>query len=186
MVPRHAQRIAFLVIGCCSQNSLPSCFWVTLFSQPLAQSTLWSCHISPSDFLGYGAVFFIFWAAISQAQGWPHQLPCSKAVAVYQEEHSILNYSWGTWPTVWPWWRSLTLMRLSVLALVEKLDVVLPTMGIVISRKFFIKYSKWYMLKKWLVLVYMICNLLIMIVVYWKQNFYFHIFCDLCHSTRLQ
>ena len=57
-------------------------------------------------------------------------------------------------------------MRFSVLALVEKLDVVLPTMGIVISRKFFIKYSKLYMLKKWLVLVYMICNLLIMIVVY--------------------
>lgn len=33
-------------------------------------------------------------------------------------------------------------MRLSVLALAEKLDVVLPTMGIVISREFFIKVQQ--------------------------------------------
>ena len=98
----------------------------------------------------------------------PH---CSKAVAVYQEENNILNYSWETWPTVWTWWRPLTLMRLSVLDLAEKLDVVLPTMGTIRSRKFFIKVQQMIYAKEMTCFSLYVLQFIDMIVVYWKWVF---------------
>lgn len=74
-------------------------------------------------------------------------------------------------------------MRLSVFALAEKLDVVLPTMGTIISRTFFIKVQQMIYAKEMTCFsLYDLQFIDIMIVVYWKWRC-FHIFCDLCHSA---
>lgn len=63
-------------------------------------------------------------------------------------------------------------MRLSVLDLAEKLDVVLPTMGTIRSRKCFIKVQQMIYAKE--MTCFSLCVLQfidIMIVVYWKWVF---------------
>lgn len=62
-------------------------------------------------------------------------------------------------------------MRLSVLDLAEKLDVVLPTMGTIRSRKFFIKVQQMIYAKEMTCFSLYVLQFIDMIVVYWKWVF---------------
>ena len=193
VVPRHAQGIDIpgdgkLLPKLPSQLLLSHSFLSTLSSklpllwsyQPFWFSGLWSClfHLLSCN----------FWSSRCQHSHWDGRIsyPAAK-LSLYTRKSTVdFSYSWETSPTLWTWWKSLTLMRLSVLALAEKLDVVLPTMGIVISREFFIKVQQMINAKEMTCFsLYDLQFIDIMAVVYWKWRC-FHFFCDFCHSTWLQ